>query len=90
MADTRHDLVPLPLFGGGIVDQHAMHVTAGEVAAVIPDLVTLDAGNDEEVGRDPLIDDSRRRLLRSKNAAGETPCCRRTACTVRSAPPPGV
>ena len=43
------------LLAGGIVDQHAMNHLADEVAAVVPDLVVLVAGNREEARRHPLV-----------------------------------
>jgi hypothetical protein len=41
VADAGHHTIPVPLLAGGIVDQHAVHELAAEVAAVVPDPVAL-------------------------------------------------
>src|SRR3954451_9912093 len=69
VADSRHDGVPLTLLGRRIIDQDAMHVVAGEIAAVVPDLVPPDAGDHEEARRNALVDDIRGRFLSGKEGS---------------------
>jgi uncharacterized LabA/DUF88 family protein len=54
-AHAGDDVVPSVLFFGGIVDQYAMDQPPREVAAVVPNLVTLVAGNREEARRHSLV-----------------------------------
>ena len=58
VTDPRDYAVPLPLFRGGIINEHAVHGTARPIAAIVPDAVLADAGHDEEIRCDPLVDDA--------------------------------
>ena len=66
-AHAGDDVVLGVLFFSGIVDQHAMDQPPREVAAVIPNLVAVVAGNREEAWcHSPVLDAGRRVLLREK------------------------
>ena len=58
VTDPRDYAVPLSLFRGGIINEHAVHGTARPIAAILPDAVLADAGHDEEIRCDPLVDDA--------------------------------
>jgi hypothetical protein len=58
MADPGHDGIPLRFIVCGIIDQNAVDERNGKVAPVVPDLVALEARNDEEIGPDPLVDEA--------------------------------
>lgn len=53
--------VPAALFCGWIIDEHAVHGAVAAIAAVVPDPIFADAGHHKKVGRDPFVDDARRR-----------------------------
>src|SRR4051794_19717590 len=61
VTDPRDYAVPFPLFRGGIINEHAVHGTARPVAAIVPNAALADAGDDEEMRCDSLVDDARRR-----------------------------
>ncbi|BAR55571.1 hypothetical protein NK6_2390 [Bradyrhizobium diazoefficiens] len=73
-ADARNDPIPGALFAGRIIDQHAMDQPAGEVAAVIPDLVALVAGNRKKPRRHSLVLNARRQsFFREENSGRIAP-----------------
>jgi len=68
-ANPGYDRIPLALFRGGIIDQHAVHVSIRPVAAVVPDPVVANAGHGEEAWGYPFVlDASRRSRLGEKSS----------------------
>src|ERR1041384_8867464 len=70
VTDPRDYAVPLPLFRGGIINEHAVHGTARPIATIVPNAVLADARDDEEMRCDPLVDDARRRAFLSLGFGG--------------------
>jgi len=70
VTDPRDYAVPLSLFRGGIINEHAVHGTARPIAAIVPDAVLADAGHDEEIRCDPLVDDAWRRVFLGQERGG--------------------
>ena len=69
VAYPRDHAVPLALFRGRIIDQHAVHGAVRPVAAVVPDAVVANARHDEESGS-PFVDDACRRAFLRKECGG--------------------
>jgi hypothetical protein len=85
VAHPGNHAVPLALFCGGIVDQHAVHGAIAAIAAVVPDPVLANAGDHKEVGRDPSAMMPAGSRFLARNVAGESFAGLETDCTVRSA-----
>ena len=54
-ADPCDDRIPLAVFRGWIIDQDAVHVFVGSIAAVVPSPAIPNTGYREETWRDPLV-----------------------------------
>ena len=54
-ADPCDDRIPLTVFRGWIIDQDAVHVFVGSIAAVVPSPAISNARYCEETWRDPLV-----------------------------------
>ena len=63
VADPGDDAIPLPLLGGGIVDQDAIDEASGKVATIVPNLSLAKAGHHEKSRGHPFVDDVRWRVL---------------------------
>ena len=59
VTNSGNDRVPPALFFGRIIDQDAIHIPRGLVAAIVPNSVFADAGHNEEAWCDPLVEDAR-------------------------------
>ena len=63
MADSCNHAVPLALLGGRIINQHAVYEPTGEIAAVIPNRIVAEAGDDEKVRGHAFVHDVGWRML---------------------------
>ena len=63
VADPGDDAIPLPLLGGGIVDQDAIDEASGKVATIVPNLSLAKAGHHEKSRGHPFVDDVWWRVL---------------------------
>jgi len=50
-ANPSHNIIPLAVLWRRVIDQHAVHETAGAVAAIVPSAAVSDAGHGEKTGR---------------------------------------
>src|SRR4051812_33187529 len=72
------DGVPPALFFGRIIDQDAIHIPRGLVAAIVPNSVFADARHNEEAWCDPLVEDARWWILLRQER------CRRVVTRIRN------
>jgi hypothetical protein len=63
IANPGNDAIPLTFLGSRIINHHAVYEPTGKIAAVVPDQIVTEAGDDEKVGGHPLIHDVGWRML---------------------------
>jgi hypothetical protein len=63
IANSGNDAIPLTFLGSRIINHHAVYEPTGKIAAVVPDQIVTEAGDDEKVGGHPFIHDVGWRML---------------------------